>query len=97
MGYIITERKFFNQLKNGEDFSSNTGTFDSFFRYNAAEYCKAVYKVRFSWESEASWAGRTEAVTEQERQACATGAPWEVDEPTPLTRQWLVENGYINE
>ena len=47
------------------------------------------------WESEASWAGRTEDVTEQALRACATGAPWEVYDPTPLTRQWLVENGYI--
>lgn len=49
------------------------------------------------WEAEASWAGRTESVTAKALEACATGKMWELYDPTPLTRQWLVENGYINE
>ena len=49
------------------------------------------------WEAEASWAGRTEAVTAKALDACATGKMWEVYEPTPMTREWLVENGFINE
>ena len=47
------------------------------------------------WEAEASWAGRTEAVTAEALNACGTGKMWEVYDPTPLTRQWLVENGFI--
>ena len=47
------------------------------------------------WESEASWAGRTESVTAKALEACATGKMWEVYEPTPLTRKWLIENGFI--
>lgn len=47
------------------------------------------------WESEAGWAGRTEAVTANALAACAEGNMWEVYEPTPMTREWLVENGYI--
>lgn len=47
------------------------------------------------WESEAGWAGRTEAVTANALAACARGSMWTEYEPTPMTREWLVENGYI--
>ena len=47
------------------------------------------------WEAEAGWAGRTEGMTEKALAACATGSMWEVYEPTPLTRKYLVEEGYI--
>jgi len=47
------------------------------------------------WEAEAGWAGRTEGMTAKALEACATGAMWEVYEPTPLTREYLVEEGYI--
>ena len=47
------------------------------------------------WEAEAAWAGRTEGMTEKALAACATGSMWEVYEPTPLTRKYLVEEGYI--
>lgn len=47
------------------------------------------------WESEAGWAGRTEAVTANALEACARGSMWTEYEPTPMTREWLVENGYI--
>ena len=47
------------------------------------------------WEAEAGWAGRTEGMTEKALAACATGKMWEVYEPTPLTRKYLVEEGYI--
>ena len=49
------------------------------------------------WEAEASWAGRTENMTMEALQACATGKMWEVYEPTPLTRKYLVEEGYIKD
>ena len=47
------------------------------------------------WEAEAGWAGRTEDMTMKALQACASGEMWKVYEPTPLTRKWLVEEGYI--
>ncbi len=47
------------------------------------------------WEAEAGWAGRTEGMTKDALAACATGRMWEIYEPTPLTRQYLVEEGYI--
>ena len=47
------------------------------------------------WEAEAGWAGRTEDMTMEALQACAAGEMWKVYEPTPLTRKWLVEEGFI--
>ena len=47
------------------------------------------------WEAEATWAGKTEGMTLKALQACAAGNMWEVYEPTPLTRKFLVEEGYI--
>ena len=47
------------------------------------------------WEAEAGWAGRTENMTMKALQACAAGEMWKVYEPTPLTRKYLVEEGYI--
>ena len=47
------------------------------------------------WEREAMWAGHTEGMTAHALEACAAGKMWEVYEPTPMTREWLVENGYI--
>ena len=47
------------------------------------------------WEAEAGWAGRTEGMTMEALQACATGEMWKVYEPTPLTRKYLVENGFL--
>ena len=47
------------------------------------------------WEAEAGWAGRTEGMTMKALQACASGEMWKVYEPTPLTRKYLVEEGYI--
>jgi len=48
------------------------------------------------WEAEASWAGKTENMTMEALQACARGSMWTEYEPTPLTRQWLEENKYID-
>ena len=49
------------------------------------------------WEKEAFWAGHTEGMTQEALEACAGGEMWKVYEPTPLTRLWLVENGYITD
>ena len=54
-------------------------------------------KSAVPWEAEAGWAGRTEGMTQDALEACATGKMWEVYEPTPLTRKWLVEEGFIND
>ena len=48
------------------------------------------------WEAEAGWAGRTEKMTMEALQACAAGEMWKVYEPTPMTREWLVENNYLD-
>ena len=47
------------------------------------------------WEKEASWAGKTEDMTMKALQSCARGTMWTDYEPTPLTGEWLRENGYI--
>ena len=49
------------------------------------------------WEAEATWAGKTENMTMKALESCARGTMWTDYEPTPLTRQWLEENGYIND
>ena len=52
-------------------------------------------KTAVPWEAEASWAGRTEGMTADALAACSTGKMWEIYEPTPLTRKYLVDEGYI--
>ena len=47
------------------------------------------------WEKEATWAGKTENMTMEALQSCAAGTMWSDYEPTPLTGEWLKENGYI--
>ena len=56
---------------------------------------KTYPKSAVPWEAEATWAGKTEGMTMKALQACAAGNMWEVYEPTPLTKQWLKENGHI--
>ena len=46
------------------------------------------------WEKEAFWAGHTEGMTEKALAACASGKMWEVYPPTPMTNEWLIENGF---
>jgi len=49
------------------------------------------------WEQEATWAGRTEKMTLEALNACAAGNMWENPDfpPTPLTRQFLIDQGFI--
>jgi hypothetical protein len=54
-------------------------------------------KSALPWEAEAGWAGRTEGMTAAALDACADGDMWEVYTPTPLTRKYLVDFGYIKE
>ena len=48
------------------------------------------------WEKEAYWAGHTEGMTMAALDACAAGEMWNVYTPTPLTREYLVKEGYIS-
>jgi len=48
------------------------------------------------WEKEAYWAGHTEGMTMAALDACAAGEMWNVYEPTPLTREYLVKEGFIS-
>ena len=60
------------------------------------EMVEKVYpKSAVPWEAEAKWAGKTEGMTAQALEACATGTMWEVYKPTPLTEKWLREEGFI--
>ena len=60
------------------------------------ELVKRTYPAHAQpWEAEATWAGKTEGMTMKALQSCAAGTMWTDYEPTPMTREWLVENGYI--
>ena len=48
------------------------------------------------WEKEAYWAGKTAGMTEDALASCAAGTMWTDYEPTPLTRKYLVEKGYLS-
>lgn len=63
-----------------------------------AEMATRTYKhmpEAIPWEKEATWAGKTEGMTQQALKSCAKGTMWSDYEPTPLTREWLVKNGYL--
>ena len=63
------------------------------------EMVKRTYMLQPSaipWEKEAMWAGKTENMTMNALAACAGGNMWEVYEPTPMTREWLERNNYID-
>ena len=47
------------------------------------------------WEQEAAWAAHTPDMTINALKACAKGNMWETYEPTPLTRQYLIDQGFI--
>ena len=49
------------------------------------------------WEAEAKWMGATEQQTADALAVCAAGPMWETYEPTPMTGEWLVDNGYIKD
>ena len=59
---------------------------------------KSAYQFQpeaIPWEKEAYWAGHTEGMTASALKSCAAGTMWTDYEPTPMTREWLVEKGYI--
>ena len=53
-------------------------------------------KAAVPWEAEATWAGKTEGMTMKALESCAKGTMWTDYEITPLTRKWLIEEGYLN-
>jgi hypothetical protein len=62
------------------------------------EMVKRTYILQPSaipWEKEAMWAGKTAGMTQAALESCARGTMWTDYDPTPMTREWLVENGYI--
>ena len=49
------------------------------------------------YEAEAMYATFNPGLVIHALNACASEKPmWEVFEPTPMTREWLINNGYIN-
>jgi hypothetical protein len=54
-------------------------------------------KAAWPWEKEATWAGKTEGMTMQALEACANGPMWDVYKPTPLTKEYLVNEGFIKQ
>ena len=56
----------------------------------------ALQPAAIPWEKEAMWAGKTEHMTMNALNACAAGQMWKEYEPTPLTREYLVKEGYIS-
>ena len=63
------------------------------------EMVKRTYMLQpgaIPWEKEAMWAGKTEGMTMAALSACAAGEMWNVYPPTPLTREYLVKEGYIS-
>jgi hypothetical protein len=47
------------------------------------------------WEKEAFWAARTESMTQNALESCAAGTMWSDYELTPMTREWLENNGHL--
>ena len=56
-----------------------------------------TYSKGVIWEKEAKWAGYQPDLTLQALKVCRDGVMWETYEPTPLTRQFLLEEGFIEE
>ena len=65
----------------------------------AAEIAYAAQPAVLPWEKEAKWAGGTPDMTLDVLRIIneTNNRPWDVIEPTPMTREWLVNQGYINE
>lgn len=60
------------------------------------EMVKRTYPENaWPWEKEATWAGKTEGMTLSALKACNTGAMWQIYPPTPLTKEYLIKEGYM--
>jgi len=60
-------------------------------------YSMAGKDSSIPWEQEAYWAGHTVGMTQNALESCSTGAMWNEYPPTPLTKEFLIEKGYIKE
>ena len=58
-------------------------------------YSDPERKASIVWEKEAYMAGHTPGMTQKALEVCAGGNMWETYEPTPLTKKFLVEKGYM--
>ena len=56
-----------------------------------------AYSDGIIWEKEAKWAGYQPGLTLEALKTCRDGVMWDKYEPTPLTRQYLVEYGFITD
>ena len=54
-------------------------------------------KSALPWEQEAMWTGRTEGMTVAALKACKTGEMWKIYPPTPLTKKFLLDKGFIKD
>ena len=106
-GYTILPQREFSQRWNnatliyGDPVDPTTG------RINTKTFIQIVQAVRDDMREKTDvegfvftdliepWAGRTEGMTMKALEACAAGPMWEVYEPTPLTRKYLVNEGFI--
>ncbi len=66
------------------------------YRQSAAIRYRGDYARAVPWEQEAIWAGYTENMSLDAINVCADGdGMWNTYEPTPMTREWLEAEGYI--
>ena len=47
------------------------------------------------WEQEAIWAGNTEGMTAEALGVCGATEMWDHFQPTPMTAEWLRNNGHL--
>ena len=65
------------------------------------EYLQRMTEDNYSsgviWEKEAKWAGYQPNLTFEALKVCRDGVMWETFQPTPLTKEFLVEEGFLQE
>ena len=49
------------------------------------------------WEMEAMWAADVTDMTSEALAACNAGNMWNIMEPTPMTKDWLIKNNYMTQ
>jgi len=63
-----------------------------------ADVAYAMQRGAIPWEREAMWAGETADMTVKALSACQNKDKdmWEIYKPTPMTGEWLINNGFWN-
>ena len=69
---------------------------------NIPQYWRDIAEDTYSdkvlpWEQEAMWAGHTAGMTRDALMVCAKQPMWEVYPPTPLTKKYLINEGFMND